>query len=57
VPDAFGYPVGHARCNHPAVAVPDQDEIAQLLELDHRQNVLDVHFQVNGGGHMVCPLP
>jgi hypothetical protein len=44
---AFRRTVGHARRDHPAVAMPDEHDVTKILELQHAENVRDVHFKVN----------
>ena len=50
------HPVGRARDHHPAVAVPDHNDVAQVLELEHRRDVLNVAVQVHLGVQEVGPL-
>ncbi len=51
-----GHPVSGARDHHAAVAVADQDHVAQVLELEHGRNVLNVAVQVHVGVQQVSPL-
>jgi hypothetical protein len=46
VADPIARAVGDAGCDHPAVAVPDQHEVAQLLALDYAQDILDMGLKI-----------
>ncbi len=39
--------VGNTRCDHPAVAVPDENQVAQPLAGDHREHVADRGLEVH----------
>ena len=53
---ALGHAVGHAGRDHAAVAVPQQRNVAQALELDDAQHVPDVRLQVHGRARVMRPL-
>ena len=55
-PDAVRHRVGCARDHHAAVAVSDQDHVSQVLECEHRCNVLDVTVQIHISIQQVGPL-
>jgi hypothetical protein len=54
--DPVGDPVGGTRDHHPAIAVTDQDDVAQVLEVQYRRDVLDVVAQVHLRIEQVGPL-
>ena len=41
--------VGDAGDDHAAVAVADEHDVAQVLELEHAEHVLDVRLEVDAG--------
>ena len=47
--DAVGGPVGDAGDHHAAVAVADEDDVAQVLEREHVDDVGDVRVEVDVG--------
>jgi hypothetical protein len=56
LPDALGRAVGNAGRHHAPVAVPDEGDVLERLELDHGQGVGDVRLEVDRGARMVRPL-
>ena len=44
--EALRYPVGDGGDHHAAVAVTNQDDLAQVFELDHRHDVGDVGLEI-----------
>src|SRR5690606_11023161 len=40
---------GDTGCDHAAIAVPDQHDIAQILELQHAEHVSDMRFEIDIG--------
>ncbi|KAK0347484.1 hypothetical protein LTR94_002338 [Friedmanniomyces endolithicus] len=47
--DALGRAIGDTGDHHPAIAVPDQDDILQPLERHQRHDVLDMRVEVDVG--------
>lgn len=52
----LGRAVGDHRRHHPAVAVPDEDDVAQILEGQHAEHVLHVGLQPDAGHRLVRAL-
>ena len=55
--DALGGTVGDTGDHHPAVAVPDQDHVAEIFVVEHRDDVGDVQVEIDRGAQQVRSLP
>ena len=51
--DAVGGAVGDAGDDHAAVAVADEDHVAQVLVVEHSDDVGDVGVEIDVGGEEV----
>src|SRR4029079_12301974 len=51
--DPVARAVGDTGDHHAAVAVPDEDHVAQVFELQQRDDVADVEVEVDVGAHEV----
>ena len=49
VGDAFGHPIGHAGDDRARGAVPEEHNVAEILILQHIDNVVDVHVESDLG--------
>ena len=54
--DPLRHPVGDARHDHAPVAVPDEDDVVQILELEVTDDVFDVGVEIHGRGDEVRVL-
>ena len=54
--DPVGGPIGHPGDDHAAVAVPDEDHVAQILVVQHGDDVVDVQVEVDVGAQQVRPF-
>ena len=57
LPDSLGDVVGHAGDHHAAVAVADEDDVGEVLVVQHRGDVRDVRVEVGLGGGEVRRAP
>ncbi len=55
--DAIGCAVGCARDDHPAVAMPDQDGVSDVLVVQERDDVLDMAVEVDARSKQMRTLP
>ena len=54
--NAIGRAIGRPGDDHAAVAVPDQDDVAQIFVMQEGNNVVDMAVEVDTGSEQVRSL-